>query len=285
MEKKSISALAGVLLFSVIFSSAVSYGQSEKAVIDRYLRELPKIEEKDLKPASPQKYRMTAIYTNRDLYGNFTGKQKITGDYTWGLEDGYVSWNNVFIAGSNSFSEPFPDGAKQEYMENFRYVPSERMMEESAFKDFPAGLENVFARNLVWDMMAIETFAWDYSDSLILNHKYVIRNIKGEFEMADIGTYDHSAIEVCWTGISEFNGRLCAVIEYRATDNIIKLLMEQIKTRGTEQYWGTTWVNLANRQIEYSEMYSGTVQEIEISGFSDKFLAKTIRELHVERIK
>ncbi|MFO7620149.1 MAG: hypothetical protein R6W81_02650, partial [Bacteroidales bacterium] len=108
MEKKSISALAGVLLFSVIFSSAVSYGQSERAVIDRYLRELPKGEPKDFKPASPQKYRMTAIYTNRDLYGNFTGKQKVSGDYTRGLENGFVMWNNVFIAGSNSFSEPFP---------------------------------------------------------------------------------------------------------------------------------------------------------------------------------
>ena len=39
---------------------------------------------------SLQKYRMTAVYTNRDLYGNFTGKTKITGDYTMGLENGNV---------------------------------------------------------------------------------------------------------------------------------------------------------------------------------------------------
>ena len=284
MEKKSISALAGVLLFSVIFSAAVSYGQGEKAVIDRYLRELPKGEEKDLKPASPQRYRMTAIYTNRDLYGNFTGKQKITGDYTWGLDDGYVSWNRVFIAGSNSFSEPFPDGAKQEYMENIKYVPSSEMLKEEAFKNFPSNPENVFARNLIWDMMSIEMFAWDYSDSLKLNRKYIIKEINGEFNMGEIGTYNHAAIELCWTGISEFNGRLCAVLEYRAIDNIIELSMAQIKTRGTEQYWGTTWVNLTNKQIEYAEMYGGTIQEIEVSGMKDKFLIKTIRELWVERI-
>jgi len=284
MEKKSISALAGVLLVSVIFSFAVSYGQGEKVVIDRYLRELPKGEAADLRPASPQKYRMTAIYTNRDLYGNFTGKQKITGDYTWGLDDGYVSWNNVFIAGSNSFSEPFPDGTKQEYMENMKYVPSSEMLKEEAFKNFPSNPENVFARNLVWDMMSIEMFAWDYSDSLKLNRKFIIKEINGEFNMGDIGTYNHASIELCWTGISEFNGRLCAVLEYRAIDNIIELSMDQIKTRGTEQYWGTTWISLVNRQIEHAEMYGGTIQEIEVSGMKDKFLIKTIRELRVERI-
>ncbi|HOB84641.1 MAG TPA: hypothetical protein PK521_12845 [Bacteroidales bacterium] len=57
-----------------------------------------------------------------------------------------------------------------------------------------------------------------------------------------------------------------------------------MKTRGTEQYWGTTWISLDTRQIEYSEMFSGTIQEIEISGLKDKFLVKTIRELRIERI-
>ena len=60
--------------------------------------------------------------------------------------------------------------------------------------------------------------------------------------------------------------------------------MADIKTRGTEQYWGTTWVNLSNKQIEFAEMFSGTMQEIEVSGMQDKFLIKTIRELRVERI-
>jgi len=36
---------------------------------------------------------MTAVYTNRDLYGNFTGKTKVIGDYTSGFENGSVSWN------------------------------------------------------------------------------------------------------------------------------------------------------------------------------------------------
>ena len=65
----------------LIIVLSVSNGQSEKAVIKKYLSELPAVPVSN----SLTKYRMTAVYTNRDLYGNFTGKTKVTGDYTRGL--------------------------------------------------------------------------------------------------------------------------------------------------------------------------------------------------------
>ena len=212
-------------------------------------------------------------------------KLKVSGEYTRGLENGIVSWNNVYFSGSKNFSEPFPEGKKQDYMENMKYVPSPKMLEVSAFVDFPAGTESVFAKNLVWDMMAIEGFAWDYTDSLKLNTAYRIPEIKGEFTMADIGTYSHTEIQICWTGISAINNELCAVIDYRALDNKIEMAMEGFKTRGTEQYWGTTWVSLKTGMIESAVMYGGTIQEIEVMGMTDKFLAKTVRELWVDKIQ
>jgi hypothetical protein len=283
MKKLLIPFFAGVITFSGIFATADCYGQSPKAVINKYLKELPhgKVEN----DGQLHKYRMTAIYTNRDLYGIFTGKQKISGEYTRGFENGYVTWNNIYISGSNNFSEPFPVGTRQEYMENFKYVPSPRMIETDSFKGFPAGTETVFAKNLVWDMMMIENFAWDFSDSMELNRTYIIPEITGEFAMADIGNYSHQSIQICWTGISQVNGKLCAVIEYRALDNKIELKMDQINTKGTEQYWGTTWVALDDKQVEYAEIYGGTIQEIEVTGMKNKFLVKTIRELWVEKIQ
>ena len=170
-------------------------------------------------------------------------------------------------------------------MENFRYVPSSDMIKSDAFKEFPATTESVFAKNLVWDMMMIENFAWDFSDSLKLNRTYIIPEIKGEFAMADIGNYFHQSIQICWTGISVVNNKLCAVIEYRALDNKIELKMDQINTKGTEQYWGTTWIGLDDKQVEYAEIYGGTIQEIEVAGMKNKFLVKTIRELWVEKIQ
>jgi hypothetical protein len=280
MKRKLNSGLTGLIMILVIILPSISNGQSDMEIIQKYLKELP---------ASPvsnalQKYRMTAVYTNMDLYGNFIEKTKITGDYTRGLEDGLVQWNNVFISGSKNISEPFPEGTKQEYIENFKYVPSPKMLDADAFKDFPVNPMSVLAKNLIWDMMTIEGFAWDHIDSLKLNRTYRIPDKMGEFTMADIGTYSHTEIQICWTGISMIDDELCAVIEYRAIDNKLEMSMAGLKTKGTEQYWGTTWVSLKTRLIESAVMYGGTIQEIEVTGLSDKFIVKTIRELWVEKI-
>jgi hypothetical protein len=281
MKRSSNISFTGLLMSLFMMLPLLSQGQSEKAVIKNYLKELPIV------PVSKnlQKYRMTAVYTNRDLYGNFTGKTKISGVYTRGLENGVVSWNDVFISASNIFSEPFAEGTKQEYIENMKYVPSAKMLDPSEFKAFPPNPESVFSRNLIWDMMAIEGFAWDHTDSLELNKPYIIKGSGGEFAMADIGTYSHTNIQLLWIGISAFNNELCAVIEFTATDNRIEMEMVGLKTKGTEQYWGTVWISLKTRLIENAVMYGGTIQEIEVAGMDNKFLVKTIRDLRVDKIK
>ena len=280
MKKKLNSVRPGLLIVIFLILSAVVNALSEKAVSRKYLNELPKIHKK-----IEQKYRMTAIYTNRDLYGNFTGKMKITGDYTIGLQGDSAKWNNVLISSSNNFSEPFPVGIKQDYMENMKYVPSSKMLEKGSFKNFPSKTESVFAKNLVWDMMMIEEFAWKYTDSLKLNKYYVIHPKEASFEMGGVGKYSHDNIQIRWTGISEIDNELCAVIEYRAVDNLLEINMDQIKGKGTEQYWGTTWVSLKTGLIEFADTYSGTIQEIQVKGLDNKFLAKTIREIRVDKIQ
>ena len=103
--------------------------------------------------------------------------------------------------------------------------------------------------------------------------------------MAAIGNYTNTEIQLIWTGISVFDDEICAVIEHRAIDNMIELDMPGIKSKGTEQYWGTSWISLKTGLIVHAEMYSGTIQEIEIDGMKDKFLVKTIRELRLDKIQ
>lgn len=281
MKKNWNQRLSGMFMIPFFLISSVLSGQSEKAFMKKYLTKIPNVA-----VSNPQsKYRMTAVYTNRDLYGNFMDKKKISGEYTRGLENGFAEWNNVYIATSSDFMKPFTSGTKQEYIENFKYVPSSEMLSKDAFKGFPPTPESVYAKNLIWDMLMIENFARDYSDSLRLNKTYIIPEISGAFEMENIGNYSQISIQICWTGVSVVNGKMCAVLEYRALDNKIELSMDQLKTRGTEQYWGTTWVALDDKQVEYAEVYGGTLQEIEITGMQNKFLVKTIRELWVERIQ
>jgi hypothetical protein len=49
-----------------------------------------------------RKYRMTTIHINRDLYGYFMNKTRVTGEYTRGFSDGHMTWNNAVISHSTS---------------------------------------------------------------------------------------------------------------------------------------------------------------------------------------
>lgn len=281
--EKYFYPVATILILALTLAVPVnSFSQVKKKVISKYLTVLPDGDPRDA--GKPQTYRMTAIYKNMDIYGNLSTETKVTGDYTRHPGGKQASWNNVFVASVANASEQFPDGTRQDYMENFTYDLSADMVRTNAFPDFPSDVQAVFAKNLVWDMSVAERFAWDYTDSLKLNINYTIP-IKGSFEMVNVGNYSHTDIQICWTGISFVNNKLCAVIEYRALNNIIELNMPQVTSKGTEQYWGTTWMALDTKQIEYAEMYSGTIQEIQAPGLADKMQIKTIREIKVDRIK
>lgn len=278
MKPKLAIIITGALILNGVLFTETCNGQNFK----RYFTSLPS--GKPDNDGKLNKYLMTATYVNRDLDGNFTGKTLVSGEYTRGYKDGHVEWKNVYLANSDNYSEPFPRGTKQEFMENFRYIPSEKMLTSEAFKDFPATPENVFIRNLIWDMYTFDIYAWDYSDSLRLNKPFVPSEMGFQFDMAEIGKYTHNKIVLCWNGISIINGEICSVIEFDAIDNILEITMPGVRTKGAEQYWGTIWVSLATRQIEQAVMYSGTVQQIEVESLKEKFFMKTVREIKVEKI-
>jgi hypothetical protein len=279
MKKILIQSMKKAIFGMLMLLPVVASGQVSDSCLKEYLDRLPP------EPAADmiQKYRMTAIYTNRDLYGNFTGKTMIKGDYTRGLENGFAEWNNAFIAEADNYDKPFPEGKRLTYLDEFRYKPSLKMLEPEFFRGFPNSPESVLGKNMIWDMFTFDEFGYKFRDSLKLNKIYRIRDTGGQFEMADIGKYAHKEIQVCWTGISAFNDEMCALIEFRTIDNMIELNMPGLKTRGTEQYWGTIWISYNTGLIAHAEMYSGTIQEIEVSGMQDKMITKTIRELWVDK--
>jgi hypothetical protein len=257
------------------------HAQSDRAIIKKHLEKLPQ-----LKPVNaPQKYNMSAVYINEDIFGNFRDKTRMTAEYTNGLPGDSAEWNNVYISASNKEIEDFSNGRNLTYMEGFRYVPSPGMVtEKTAFEGFPATPENVFARNLVWDMYSFEVFAWMFYDSLRLNEPFIISR-PGQFNMGDIGNYSHSKMVITWSGLTTVDNELCNVIEFSTLDNKIEITMDPVKTKGTEQYWGTVLVSARSKSIEKGVMYSGTIQQIEVKGMKDSFMMKTIRELEISRIQ
>ena len=205
MKKRYILLVVIGLLISSL------YGK-EKGVAE-YLKELPENLELDNKTS--QRYLMTADYYNRDIYGNFQNKSRIVGEYTRGLGDGFVKWNNVYLAHSDKLEEAFPEGIKQEYIENIKYVPSEKLLEESFFEKFPTDPNSMLAKNLIWDMWSIEDIAWKYFDSLKLNQDYIASESNQEIQLAGSGSYYSKSTKICWIGITRMNNEICAIIDYR----------------------------------------------------------------------
>jgi hypothetical protein len=269
-----------VVLLAIIVSGREAYGQADNQNLRKYLEKIP--DNLILREEVPQRYHMVADYFNKDIYGHFMNKMRVSGDYTRALEGGKVRWNHVYVATSNQMESPFPQGEKQEFMEDFTYIPSEKMMLESSFKNFPQQL--VHLKNLVWDMMGIEAFAWLYLDSLKLNDVKSAIRINGQVEMDGIGVFENRNIRLRWNGITKMNQEICAVIEYLAMDNPLNAEFGDFKMHGRSHYWGTILVSLEDKQIEHACMYEDVVMDMKFPGQTENQLINTTREIVVEKL-
>jgi hypothetical protein len=285
IEKAKLAIVTVWTYLISVLSMAGAYGQND-CLIDQYLIGLP--HGLELTEKTPQKYLMTAVYYNKDIYGNFSDKAQVSGEYTRGFEDGTVKWNNVRISQSKQLDGVFPEGTKQEYMENFTYKPSEEMVTQSAFEGFPENNPSDFhVKNLVWDMMGFEAFAWAYYDSLKLNCEYAPKSINGKVDLAGAGYFENNNIRLLFSGITKMNGETCAVIQFLAMDNPLQINTEisgtKIDFKGRSHYWGNVLVSLKDKQIEQATLYEDVVMKINIPGVQTD-IANTTRELKVEKM-
>ncbi|WP_340111443.1 hypothetical protein [Maribellus mangrovi] len=231
-----------------------------------------------------QHFRVTTTHYNGDIFGNFYNKQQICGDYTRGLEGGKVKWNNVSFSQSNSpdRNAKFPSPSPVAYMENFTYLPNEDMLKAEKFEAFTEYAD--FTKNLVWDMLGIEGFAWAYFDKLQLNLPYAVEGMNGKVDLAGQGYFENKDIQLTWTGVSERNNENCAVIEYRTLNNPLEIKTESLEMKGRSHYWGTIWVSLEDKQIEHAVLFEDVVMELLFPGATQKQLMDATREITFKRI-
>ncbi len=282
---KKMPVAITVILLATWFGQSIAFGQKSNKT-SKYLEALPV--DLKLKETSPQKYLMTAVYYNKDIYGNFFNKTLVSGEYTRGLVGGYVKWNDVKISESNNLTGMFPEGQKQDYMEDFQYKPSEDMVKESAFEKFP--VNNIYSfhtKNLVWDVLGIEVFAWVYFDSLKLNQVYAPSELSGSVPLAGAGYFNNRNIELTWTGISKMNGELCAIIQCSAMDNTLEINSGDnaisFSAKGRSHYWGNVWVSLEDKQIEHAVLYEDVIMDMQFSESNNQIINAT-RELKLEKL-
>lgn len=267
---------------TILFSIAVLLAVSSAAQLSSdVFQSLPKnLELSD----EIQKFKVTTTHFNGDIFGNFLNKQQICGECTRNPLSNEVKWNNVSIAFSNvpNRNAEFPQSISIDYMENFTYSVNDNMLSADKFESFTEYSD--FTKNLVWDMLAIEGFAYNSFDKLQLNKPYSEQTFNGKMDLAGQGFFENKDIQLLWTGISKRNDELCATINYRTLNNPLEVKTGGMDMKGRSHYWGTIWVSLEDKQIEHAVLYEDVVLEMLLPGQTQKTILNATREISFERM-
>ncbi len=235
-----------------------------------------------IKEAGPQTYRFTVDMFNADGKGETLSRQRLTGEYTRGLADGKVEWNNVAQADSPGATGVFLEPQKRDFMSAFRYVNRlTDTMKPEFFAGFPPMA--VSERNLVWDTGMIEYFGQQFFDHLELNLPFHVAGAR-DIDMPGIGTFQNRDIVLEWIGRSRRNGRNCAVISYQAFLNPLRIALEGLNLQGRSEYWGQIWVAIDSKQIEYATLHETVVGELLLGGQSQAQVINVFRTGALERV-
>ena len=282
MKTRNNLALGCKPLFLLIFlTTSVSTAQdSQKKSSTTY--ELPSKLPSDLKLVEdePQRYRLQTIWHNRDLNGNVTGKFIIRGDYTRGLGNGQVRWNNVKIEVCKN-----PDWRESETivvksMEGFSYKSPHDIAKPNFFKHLPTDETKHLLRTLVWDAVALEAFAWQNFHKLELNKAVKSSEFENrDVQMADWGTLNMKGLNLKWTGITKVQDESCAIIQYKSFVNPIA----SGGNAGRSLYWGDILVSLIDKQIEHATMNEDVIMKITTPDVKNKII-NIQREVSLEKI-
>ncbi len=268
----------GILIVTLLLLVSMFTANAQKRNLPDYLsmRKLPPYLK--LKESKPYSYEMITDYYNHDILGNFINKMQVRGIYTRGIENGMARWNDVTISQAQSLDQPFPSGTKQEYMEGLSYNPNENLLNLEAFKKFPM-TTGIFARNLIWDVLSFEVFSWTYYDSLQLNIPFTATKMNRKIDLDGMGSFENSDIQLTWTGISTFNNKICAVIEFLAMNNPLDIKTDLMVMKGRSHYWGTVWVSLTDKQIEHGILHEDVNMDIKINGQEKSQLSNSTRKI------
>lgn len=276
------AAIVGFLICQFFFMST---SDAKDKGIEKILRSGKLPVELILQENGVQRYKVTTDYFNRDFYGHFFNKERYQGTYFRALPGGKVKWEDVTTAMVTDEKSEFGEGTPLSFMNGFTYLSSDEMLNAGSFPGFPPAGVNV--KNLVWDMMAFEGFAWACFDSLKLNEYYQAPMFNGKVPMGGVGIFENRNILLKWCGISVQNGENCAVIEFLAMDNPLDLSIEaenfKMIAKGRSHYWGTILVSLTDKQIEGATLHEDVILDVALPD-GKNHLTNSTRLIIVEKL-
>ncbi|MBN2484394.1 MAG: hypothetical protein JXB34_00325 [Bacteroidales bacterium] len=265
--------------FTAAFALAINATNAQRKNFIEYLNQLP--EGLVLDNSKIRSYHITTDYLDYDLKGNFLRKTNIAGDYTCGLTDNSVRWNNVFVSSINDLGQPY--SKKQDYLENYTYIPTTEILGKDFFSKMPED-EGMRMKNLFWDMFMLQGIAYWYWDSLKLNHDYYAEGLNTSVNLAGKGTFKNNDFKIKWLGITSINNEIYAIFKYSTMNNKVNVEMENLTMSGRSHYWGEIYVSLEDKHIEYATLTEDVITDLMITG-QPRQIGYGVRHITLSRTK
>jgi hypothetical protein len=200
-------------------------------------------------------------YYNIDVRGDLIDRDRVTAQYTRGAQ---VRWSAVGIAHGKEWADTFAAAVPSEFMNGFTYPAGDikHMLEADFFHGFPPMAMK--ERNLVWDTHMLEGFALAYPDKLELDKPYHASS--GDAALAGAGNFQNRDIQLTLVGRTKRNGEECALVNYSALFNKLKVDTGGITLTGRSNYWGQLWISTSTHQIEYATLFEDVLGELKLPG-------------------
>ena len=230
-------------------------------------------------------YHVTSTIHVRGVGGDVRSKVQLAADLSRLTKGDEVRcrWNNVRVAAPSDPSGPFSEGVLLDYMEDFSYTLSERIMHEDFYQHIPEGDLKHLLKTLIWDAATLEPVFWDYFAALKLNEDHLAgRFDKVHLKMANWGTLRMRDLKITWIGVSKMNDEPCALLQYRSFANPVE--SSGMNIEGRSLYWGCIWVSLDDKQVEYLTLFEDVIMEMPVPSVPGKRITNLQREVTIERV-
>ncbi len=234
--------------------------------------------------AQAHQYLVKTTYMNYDIFGTYAGKYSFEGKYKTTSTHGTQEWSDVL-------KYPYPQADDTEpqnldYMNGFSYNYEQDLFAPEFFASFPN--DAIEAKNMVWDMCGMESFAWGFNDLLELNVPYRAKGANGVVELAGLGTFDNRDIQLTWMGYTRQDDRVLTMINFQTFNNPLEVELQigdrQFSSKGRSHYWGTIWLDVEEGCIDHIQLYEDVVMETGFKQDTIKNQFDVVREMTVTKI-
>jgi hypothetical protein len=271
------------ILAAVTLIASFIYGQNN--TIENYFSKLPS--EIENKNSEFQEYRVTLKWQNLDaINSSLFDCNAVQAVYKCGLDNGFVSWHDVYISSIENFQQPIGVGNKLNTFDGFTYQPlSDDFLKEGFYKKINAEQRDL-AQWLVSDAMQMHEIGTMFFDSLTFNKEFypsLMNNYNIQFENGVL--FKSKYQKLIWTGISEYNDEICAIVKFESLYNPLEMDTPDMSLKGRSLYWGEFRISLEDKQVEYVAMVEDVIFKLKSAAFPQEQLVDLQREVTFNKIQ